>query len=269
MHFGATLRLLRVDAGLTLRELADRVGVSNAYLSRVENGHDAPPTPDRLTAIARAFGLPATALVELADRVSPVAADYFETVPGARDLMMEIVRRRLTPVQVARVRAFVEREFPSARPGRGTPDVDVTESLDRTRVVLGLACTHLDDVLDIAATRLASPDGPIRATQIAQVMLERERACSSALGAGVAVPHALMRGIEPRAVVVALRRPLALDTPDGAGVHLFLVHVHSGGPSHTRMLARLARLADPALVQRLVRLGSPSEVVRMLAERLG
>ena len=55
MHFGAALRLLRVDAGVTLRALAERVGVSSAYLSRVENGHDAVPTPDRLADIAAAL----------------------------------------------------------------------------------------------------------------------------------------------------------------------------------------------------------------------
>lgn len=45
MHLGATLRLLRTDAGLSLRDLARRIGVSSAYLSRVENGVDAPPRP--------------------------------------------------------------------------------------------------------------------------------------------------------------------------------------------------------------------------------
>jgi PTS system nitrogen regulatory IIA component len=258
--------LLRVDAGLTLRELAERIGVSNAYLSRVENGHDAPPTPDRLVAIARAFGLSPTTLVELADRVGPVAAHYFENVPGARDLMMEIIRRRLTAVQVARVRAFVEREFPSARPERTT--LDLHSIFNRTRVVRGLACTHLEDVLDIAATRLAA-SGPVGVVQIAERMAERERGCSSAIGGGVAIPHAVLRGIEPCAAIIVLRRPLDLEAPDGAGVRLFVAHVHPGGPVHTTMLARLARLADPDLVQKIVGSESPSEVVKTIAERLG
>ena len=33
MHFGATLRLLRMESGISLRALAQRVGVSGAYLS--------------------------------------------------------------------------------------------------------------------------------------------------------------------------------------------------------------------------------------------
>jgi PTS system nitrogen regulatory IIA component len=53
MHFGFTLRLMRTTAGFSLRELAARVGVSSAYLSRVEHGHDPIPTLDRLASIAR------------------------------------------------------------------------------------------------------------------------------------------------------------------------------------------------------------------------
>lgn len=35
---GAALRALREQAGLTAREVASRAGVSESYLSRVENG---------------------------------------------------------------------------------------------------------------------------------------------------------------------------------------------------------------------------------------
>jgi transcriptional regulator with XRE-family HTH domain len=43
MDFGATLRLLRLGSGLSLRDLARRLGVSSTYLSRVENGLDPVP----------------------------------------------------------------------------------------------------------------------------------------------------------------------------------------------------------------------------------
>lgn len=266
MHFGATLRLLRVDAGLTLRELADRIGVSNAYLSRVENGHDAPPTPDRLAAIARAFRLSPTTLVELADRVGPIAADYFETVPGARELMMEVVRRRLSPVQIARIRAFVDREFPTS--DEASRSLDLSTMFNRSRVILGLSCTDLEDVLDIASTRFTLKEQG-RASELADHIAQRERACSSTVGSGLAVPHALRRDFSAQAVVVVLKRPLPLQAPDGLGVRVFVVHIHPGGSDHTTMLAHLARLADPTLVARVAGASSPSEVVRLLAERLG
>jgi transcriptional regulator with XRE-family HTH domain len=37
--FGRALRQLRLDAGLTQQELADRVGIGVEYVSRLENGH--------------------------------------------------------------------------------------------------------------------------------------------------------------------------------------------------------------------------------------
>src|SRR3712207_1940181 len=89
MHLGATLRLLRVDAGLSLRDLARRIGVSSAYLSRVENGLDAVPTPERLAAIARELDVPSTLLMDVAHRVSPFVASYLEQVPGAGRLFLE------------------------------------------------------------------------------------------------------------------------------------------------------------------------------------
>src|SRR6185503_8511135 len=99
MHFGATLRLLRVDAGISLRGLAERIGVSSAYLSRVENGHDAPPTPDRLVALAKELGVAPASLVGLTDRPSPTVSEYVARVPAASALFFEIARRDLTTAQ--------------------------------------------------------------------------------------------------------------------------------------------------------------------------
>lgn len=266
MHFGATLRLLRVDAGFTLRDLAERVGVSNAYLSRVEHGHDAPPTPDRLVALARAFGLPPTALIALADRVAPVAADYFEAVPAARELMLEVVRRKLTATDIARVRAFLDREFPDRDAARG--DDDVASMLDPSRVVIGLSCTDLEDVVDVAATRLVAETSATSAADLASEILRREAACATALGGGVSVPHALVRGVRPSAVVVTLRRPMRAETPDGAPLQLVVVHVHPGGRGHTSALARIARIAERRVVNAVAALRSPSAVVEALTAAL-
>ena len=59
---GGTLRRLRLESGISLRDLARRLGVSSAYLSRVEHGLDAVPTPERLEAMAEELGVPAAML---------------------------------------------------------------------------------------------------------------------------------------------------------------------------------------------------------------
>ncbi|MDF2691670.1 MAG: transcriptional regulator [Labilithrix sp.] len=269
MHFGATLRLLRVDAGFSLRDLADRLGVSNAYLSRVENGHDAAPTPDRLVAIARTFGLPPTMLIELADRMKPLAADYLETVPAARELLLDVVRRKLGPIDIARIRAFIDREFPTS--AAQTRSDGVTRMLDPSRVVIGLTCADLEDAIDVAATRLADEGERSSAASIAEAILTREQAAASALGGGLAIPHAMLPRATPRAVVVTLRRPLKTDTPDGVPLRLLIVHLQPAGSGQvTRLanLADLARLAEPELVEKVAALRTPEKIVENILDAL-
>ena len=114
MHFGATLRMLRLDAGIGLRELAARIGVSSAYLSRVEHGRDPAPTPDRLATIADALQMPRALLFDLAQQTGPAVSGYLERAPEAGLLMLEIARRNLGRSEIARIKAFIDAEFPTA-----------------------------------------------------------------------------------------------------------------------------------------------------------
>lgn len=262
MSFGATLRLLRTTAGFTLRDLAERIGVSNAYLSRVENGHDAPPTPDRLAALARALGLPATTLIELADRVGPFASDYLDRTPEARELMFEILRRNPNRMQLARIRAFVEREIPFAEERDCGTNADFFAP---ERVVVGLSCSELEDALDVAVTRLAAG---AQALSLVRAMRARERGCTSTLGAGLAVPHAIVPNARSLAVLVTLHPPLQVETADGAPLRMLVVHVHAGGASHMRLIARLARLAEPSIVAALCTEENPARLLAEIESRL-
>src|ERR1700736_1321116 len=59
LAFGATVRALRLRAGISLNELARRAGVDPAYVHRIEaRGAQRPPLPRRpvVLAIAAAFG---------------------------------------------------------------------------------------------------------------------------------------------------------------------------------------------------------------------
>ncbi len=59
---GALIRAQRVTAGLSLRDLADRTKVSNAYLSQIERGlHE--PSISVLDAIAAALDVPLETLL--------------------------------------------------------------------------------------------------------------------------------------------------------------------------------------------------------------
>jgi transcriptional regulator with XRE-family HTH domain len=62
---GAAIRAERVTAGLSLRDLAERTGVSNAYLSQIERGlHE--PSISVLSAIGEALDVSLEALLSRA-----------------------------------------------------------------------------------------------------------------------------------------------------------------------------------------------------------
>jgi transcriptional regulator with XRE-family HTH domain len=72
---GIYLKSLRSGAGLTLREVEDATGkdVSNAYLSQLENGHIAKPSPNVLHSLASVYKVPYAKLMERAGYISPNA----------------------------------------------------------------------------------------------------------------------------------------------------------------------------------------------------
>ena len=77
---GALIRAQRVTAGLSLRELAERTKVSNAYLSQIERGlHE--PSISVLGAIAAALDVSLEALLARAGLLVPEGED--ERAAGA------------------------------------------------------------------------------------------------------------------------------------------------------------------------------------------
>ncbi|MCP3141925.1 helix-turn-helix domain-containing protein [Pyxidicoccus xibeiensis] len=267
MHFGATLRLLRVDAGLSLRDLARRIGVSGAYLSRVENGLDAVPTPERLSAIARELDVPPTLLVDVAHRVNPFVASYLEQEPGARALVLDLARRQLTGAQLARLRELIDREFAPPAARKEAQSLPLAPLLAPERIVLGLSCSGLEDALDVAAGRLAAMNPDVSASSLAARLRQREEEVPSAVGNGVAVPHAFVSGWAPQAAaLVTLASPLRTETPDGLPLRLLVVLVGTAGRAHLMRLAHVARLASDGLVDQLGEARSSQEVLERIGE---
>jgi transcriptional regulator with XRE-family HTH domain len=81
---GALIRAQRVTAGLSLRELAERTKVSNAYLSQIERGlHE--PSISVLGAIAAALDVSLEALLARAGLLAPEGERDEGGVPLVRD----------------------------------------------------------------------------------------------------------------------------------------------------------------------------------------
>jgi PTS system nitrogen regulatory IIA component len=270
MHFGSILRLLRVSAGVHLRDLARTIGVSPAYLSRVEHGHDAVPTHERLATIASALHLAPEVLTDLAQRPDPEVTAYIEGTPAVHALLRQMAERRLGALELGRVRAFVQQEFPLARGSDHGWTVRLGPLLAPQRIVTGLACSDLDDAIDLAALRLAAAlegDGGADAAMLAEHIREREQVAPTLLGGGVAIPHARLRVARPLAALVTLARPLDAATPDGAPVRVVVVLVSpSRGQEHLLLLAHVARMTRDDLAGRLAGITDPRRVLARLEQ---
>lgn len=66
MDFYDQLKGMRKLKGFTIRELADRSGVSSAYISQLENGNRGVPSPDVLMKLSEGLNMPYTELMQLA-----------------------------------------------------------------------------------------------------------------------------------------------------------------------------------------------------------
>jgi len=104
--FGARLRALRKEKGVTLSQMASALGVSPAYLSALEHGRRGTPSAARLHAICGYFNIiwdEAEELAALARRSDPrVVVDTAGLTPEATLLANELAARigGLTPEQV-------------------------------------------------------------------------------------------------------------------------------------------------------------------------
>lgn len=62
--FGPMLKSLRQNKGLTMQQLADRVGVTDAYIAMLETGKRKNPSLTILRRLAQALGVPVGRLLK-------------------------------------------------------------------------------------------------------------------------------------------------------------------------------------------------------------
>jgi transcriptional regulator with XRE-family HTH domain len=94
-QFGAYVRVARErlrhdDRRYSLRQVAQRVGVEPAYLSKIERGEAPPPSEATTVRLARELGEDADVLLALAGKVSSDLQEIIRTRPR---LFAELIRQ--------------------------------------------------------------------------------------------------------------------------------------------------------------------------------
>jgi transcriptional regulator with XRE-family HTH domain len=79
----------REDRRFSVRQVAARIGVEPSYLSKVERGEQAPPSEEKIHALARELGEDPDILLALAGKVS---SDLREIIRRRPQLFAQLIR---------------------------------------------------------------------------------------------------------------------------------------------------------------------------------
>ncbi len=145
-----------------------------------------------------------------------------------------------------------------------------------TEILVGDAClvdlkarTKKEAVRELAealANSVEGLDGP----ELIQLLLERERLGSTAMGDGIAIPHARIESLDRLlAGFGRSREGVDFDSLDGKPTHIFFLLVAPGreGSAHLLTLARLSRfLTNPAFRDKLQHLDTTDELFGAVEE---
>jgi len=141
---------------------------------------------------------------------------------------------------------------------------------DETLIAGSLSgATKADAIRELAET-LTKRYRDIDCDRLVEVLWERERLGSTAIGDGIAIPHGKLPGIQR--VVGAFGRHLEgvdFDSLDGKPTQLLflLVAPDDSVGQHLKALARVSRLLkDPEFRGRLLAAGDRSELLRLMRE---
>jgi PTS system nitrogen regulatory IIA component len=145
----------------------------------------------------------------------------------------------------------------------------ITDFLTPERVVASLQNHEKTAVLKEMADRLVASETSLDARKVLQVLLDREKISTTAIGESVAIPHGKMAGVM-RVVGVFARSIEGVDfaSLDGAPTHLFFVLIapEDAAADHLKALARISRLLkDPAFRSQLMAGKTSAELYQIIA----
>ena len=104
-------RLCLIDSGS--RAAANRLGVSPAYLSRIERGRERPPKPELVKRIATLLGGDPDLLFRLADSTDPDLAEYIHFTTNVPEFLRTAKAMELTSEDFEVLIEEVKRRRPS------------------------------------------------------------------------------------------------------------------------------------------------------------
>ncbi len=144
----------------------------------------------------------------------------------------------------------------------------ILKYLTQSCIIFPLECSSKEQVIKALAEKAASCLSDLSEEEIYRAIVDREELGSTAVGGGVAIPHAKVSGLEGISVVVAIsRKGVPFDAMDSEPVHVIfmLLAPEDATTGYLRVLAKLARLLkDREFIEHLVHANDISEILGII-----
>ena len=258
--FGPTIRLLRQAKGISLREMARKLGVSPAFLSQIEAGRQHKIPKARIVQVAEMLGVSEAYLLGTAKQIHPDVVQFLRETPEAAEFMITAMKSGLEPEDFAGLREslkaragkqFVRRATLPATAKRKAASKEVPDDLstfvEPYLCVTGLIVQNRDRLFQRIAKLVAKRNKGLTAEVVLERLEYRERQAPTIVGGGVAIPHAFVPDIEhPIVGALSLKRAVPFSNePEGrVKTVFFLVGNETKPQHHISILARIARLCS-------------------------
>jgi fructose-specific phosphotransferase system IIA component len=149
--------------------------------------------------------------------------------------------------------------------------VDFSGILDKNCIAIDVEAGNREEVIQKAVQMLERAGKITQGDSIYHDIMAREQLASTAIGEGIAVPHALSDAMQATVMaVIRLKKTIDYDAPDGKPVDLFFI---MAGPKndtayHLKLLSKLARLLhDPHFREQARMAASPDSLASLLLEK--
>lgn len=138
----------------------------------------------------------------------------------------------------------------------------ITDFLDVKTTIPALTHREKNAVLEELADLLAAHHRELDKKKVFDVLMEREKISTTAIGEGVAIPHGKLASVD-RVVGAFARSPEGVDfaSLDGGPTHLFfaLIAPENAAADHLKALARISRLLKDEAFRRSLMAGETAE----------
>lgn len=146
----------------------------------------------------------------------------------------------------------------------------IADFLNGSRIIPDLKARNKKGALKEMADWMASRDSTLDAPRLLEILLEREKLSTTAIGEGVAIPHGKVPGVKQvYGLFARSSHGVEFDSLDGGLTHLFflLVAPEDSAADHLKALARISRLLkDSEFRLRLMKETTSEEIFSAIKE---